>query len=136
MGHCDWGWRGFLWGAVGVVAGVAEHGHGAGGQVDDVGLTEGVLLVAQVEDVSLGDEWSRRERRRGHWVLCGLWDPFHWRWSDFALLVCGWVTHDHRHSQFALEIGSVWAVGVLQVPHLLVEHPQLVDLIELRGRKN
>lgn len=135
LGHYDWFWRGFLRGAVGMVAGVAEHRHGAGGQVDDVGLAEGVLLVAQVEDVSLGDGWWRRRRR-----LCGLGDPFHrrwrWRWgSGFALLVCSWVTHDHWHSQFALEIGGVGAVSVLQVPHLLVEHPQLVDLIELRGKQ-
>lgn len=125
-------WSGFLGGAVWVVAGVTEDGHGACGHVDDVGLAEGILPVAQEEDVSLGDGWRRRSRR-----LCGLWNPFHWRWrrSDFALLVRGWVTHEHWHAQFALEVGSVGAVGVLQVPHLLVEHPQLVDLVELRGRK-
>ena len=115
-----------------MVAGVTEDGHGACGHVDDVGLAERILLVAQEEDVSLGDGWRRRSRR-----LCGLWNPFHRRWrrSNFALLVRGWVTHQHWHAQFALEVGSVGAVGVLQVPHLLVEHPQLVDLVQLRGRK-
>lgn len=135
MGHCDWLWGGFLRGAVGVVAGVAKHRHSAGGQVDDVGLAEGVLLVAQVENVSLGDGWSRGKRRSGRRGFCGLWDPFHWRWrSDFALLVCSWVTHDHWYPQFALEIGSIGTISVLQVPHLLVEHPQLVNLIKLSGR--
>lgn len=136
MGHCDWGWN-FLWGAVGVVARVAEHGHGAGGQVDDVGLAEGVFLVAQVENISLGEAWSRRKRKRRR-GRCGIWnwDSFHRRWRrNFTLLVCCWVTHDHWHSQFVLEMGSVGSVGVFQVSHLLVEHPQLVDLIELRGKK-
>lgn len=138
LGHCNWGWWGLLGGAVGVVAGVAEDRHGTGRQVDDVGLAEGVLFVAQVEHISLGDAWSKRERRRGRLGLCGLWDTFHggWRRSDFAFLVCGRVAHDHRHSQFALEVRSVGAIGVLQVPHLLVEHPQLVNLIQLRGRKH
>lgn len=129
---CHRGWWGdLLGGAVGVVTRVTENWHSARGQVDDVGLAEGVLGVTQVEHVSLGNGWNKRERRLG-----GLWHPFHWRrGGHFALLVRGWVTHAHWHSQFVLEIGGVGAVGVLQVPHLLVEHPQLVDLIELRGGK-
>lgn len=135
MRHCYRGWSSLLGAAVRVVAGVTEHRHGTAGQVDNVGLTERVPAVAQVKDVSLRNGWSKRGRRWRCRGLCRPWDPpFHWRWrSDFTPLVCSWVTHDHGNSQFALEIGCVGAVGVLQVPHLLVEHPQLVDLIDLRG---
>lgn len=130
---------GLLRGAVGVVAGVTEHRHGPRGHVDDVGLAQRVLLVAQVQDIGLRDGRGGRQRGRGGGRgRCGLRDPLHGgrrrQSHNFALLVGGGVAHDGGHAQFALEVGGVRAVDVLQVPHLLVEHPQLVDLIELRDR--
>lgn len=49
--------------AGGVVAGVAQYGQCPGGEVDNMGLAEGVLGIAQVHDVSLGDGRSRRGLR-------------------------------------------------------------------------
>lgn len=63
--HCYRSWWSLLRGAVGVVAGVAEHGDGTSGQVDNVGLAQGVFVVAQVKNVRLGNGWSRRKRRWG-----------------------------------------------------------------------
>lgn len=121
--HCFRLW-GFLWSTVGVVSGVTEDRHCTSGHVDYVGLAERVLSVAQEKNISLGDNRRRRWWRRNlgcRW-FCGFGDPFHWWW---------W----RGHSQFVLVVGSIWAVNMLQVPHLLVDHPQFVSLIKLTNEK-
>lgn len=114
---------GFLWGTVGVVSGVTKDRHCTRGHVDYVGLAKRVLPIAEEQNISLGDDGGRRWWRRSggcRWV-CGFGDPFHWWWRG--------------HSQFVLVVGSIWTVHVLQVPHLLVDHPQLVDLVKLNNDK-
>lgn len=107
-----------------MVSGVTEDRHCTSGHVDYVGLAERVLSVAQEKNISLGDNRRRRWWRRNlgcRW-FCGFGDPFHWWW---------W----RGHSQFVLVVGSIWAVNMLQVPHLLVDHPQFVSLIKLTNEK-
>lgn len=122
MGQCFRLW-GFLRGTVRVVSGVTEDRHRTRGHVDDVGLAERVLSIAQEKNISLGDDRRRRRWRRSggcRWFH-GFGDPFHRWWRG--------------HSQLVLVVGSIWPVNVLQVPHLLVDHPQLIGLIKLKNEK-
>lgn len=125
LGHC-FRLRGFLWGTVGVVTRVAKDRHCTSGHVDYVGLAERVLPIAEEQNISLGNDrrWRWWRRSGGCRWFCRFGDSFHWWWRG--------------HSQFVLVVGSIWSINVLQVPHLLVDHPQLVSLIKLKmeeGRK-
>lgn len=106
-----------------MVSGVTKDRHCTSGHVDYVGLAERVPSIAQEKNISLGDNRRRRRGRRsgGCRCVCGFGDPFHWWWRG--------------HSQFVLIVGSIWAVNMLQVPHLLVDHPQFVSLIKLKKEK-
>lgn len=115
----DDGWRrGWsLQFAGGMVSRVTQHWHGTGGHVDDVRLTQGVFVVAQVDDVSLRDGWVY-----GGFDRCGGWHFLGKR--RFAGLVFGGVTFGKRrqnwNAQFTLIVGGVWTVNLFQLSHLLI----------------
>lgn len=87
-----------------VVARVTKHRNCSGGQVDDVGLAQGVPSVAKVDHVSTGE--GRRRRRVA--FLGG-----RRRWGCRAFLVLGWITLQGGKPQLVLVIGGVGAVHLL-----------------------
>lgn len=88
-------------------------------QVDDAGFT---LRIFGVAKVNLGSVFQRVWSRGG--------GGGRWR----RLSGGGWRGSGGQHTHCILVTGGIGAIGQLQVTHLLVQHPDSVDLVDL-GRK-
>lgn len=131
-----WGWRcsgglcsllGFdllhrFGSAGGVVPRVAQDRHAPGRQVDDTGLTEFIFGITQVDRLRVGQRVWRRGRGGGGWGRRG-----GGRDCGSGRGRCGGL-----HPQDVLVAGGIGTVDQLQVAHLLVKHPDPVDLVQLR----
>ena len=104
-----------------VVSWVAENWDRPCWQVHDLRLTEWVFGVAQVDDVCVGENWRGVLGGGGRRGLGGGGG--------------GRGQSGRLDPQGVLVAGGVGAVGLLKVTHLLIQHPNLVYLIELVERE-
>lgn len=85
-------------------------------QVDDAGFTLRIFGVAKVNLLSVLQRVWGRGRGGGRWR---------------RLSGGGWWGSGGQHAHDILVTGGIRAIGQLQVTHLLIQHPDSVDLVDL-----
>lgn len=104
------------------MARVTQDWDGPCWQVDDAGFTLRIFGVAKVNLLSVLQRIWGRGRGGGRWR---------------RLSGGGWWGSGGQHTHGILVAGGVGAIGQLQVTHLLIQHPDSVDLVDLdRKAKN
>lgn len=98
------------------MAWVTQDWHRPRWQVDNAGFALWIFGVAKVDLRSIFQRVWGRGRRGGGWG---------------RLSGGGWRGRGGEHTHDVLITGGIGAVSQLQVTHLLVQHPDSVDLVNL-----
>lgn len=95
---------------------VTQHRNSPSWQIDDLRFAQRIFGVAQIDPLGVLQGVWCRSRGGGRWRRLG---------------GGSWGCSGGQHTQDTLVTGGIRAIGQLQVTHLLIQHPDLVDLVDL-----